>query len=110
MQSIVGVDSDEMGVEGCMVNFRQRNAVADYRVTQEFILIFDDVSGVEQHGFGEPRESAPTAVGADNRFPERRLMKTLLDGSQGVSALDFRLRRVKAILVRKAEGNTGALR
>jgi hypothetical protein len=110
MQSIVGVDSDEMGVKGGVVNFRERNAVADYRVTKQLVLIFDDVSSVEQHGLGDPRESATTPVGADDRLSERRLMKTLLDGSQGVSALDFRLRRGKAALARKTEGNTSTLR
>ena len=99
MQSIVRVDSDEMGVEGGVVDFRERDAVADHRLAKQLVLIFDDVSSVEQHGLGEAGQSASTSVGADNRLAERRLMKTLLDGSQGVSALDFRRRRREARFV-----------
>jgi hypothetical protein len=110
MQSVIRVDSDEMSVEGGVVDFRERDAVADHRLTKLLDLIFDDMGGVEQHGLGETGQSTPTSAGANNSFSEGRLMKTLLDGSQGVSALDFRRRRGKAALSRKAERDVGTPR
>jgi hypothetical protein len=110
MQSEVWVDSDEMSIEGRVVDFRERDPVADHRLTKQLVLIFDDVSGVEQHGLGETGHSTSASVGANNSFSKGRLMKTLLDGLQSVSALDFRRRRRKAVLSWKAERNVGALR
>ena len=78
MQSEVWVDSDEMSVEGRVVDFRERDAVADHRLTKQIVSIFDDVSGVEKHGLGETGKSTPASVGANNSFSKGRLMKTLL--------------------------------
>jgi hypothetical protein len=88
-----------MGVEGCVVDFRERDAVADHRLTKQLVLIFDDMSGVEKHRLGEPGQRTPASVGANNSFSKGRLMKTLLDGPQSVSTLNFRRRRRKAIFV-----------
>jgi hypothetical protein len=79
-----------MRVEGGVMDLRERDAVADHRLTKHLVLIFDDMSGVEKHGLGEPGQSTPASVGANNSFSEGRLMKTLLDGLQSVSAFDFR--------------------
>jgi hypothetical protein len=65
-------------------------------------------SGVEKHGLGEPGQSTSAPIGANNSFSKGRLMKTLLDGPQSVSTLDFRRRRRKAILSWKAERDVGA--
>src|ERR1700733_13275913 len=108
MQSEIRVDSDEMSVEGRVMDFRERDAVADHRLTKHLVLIFDDMSGVEKHGLGEPGQSASASVGANNSFSKGRLMKTLFDGPQSVSTLNFRRRRRKAILSWKAERDVGA--
>lgn len=109
MQSEIRVDSDEMSVEGRVVDFRERDAVADHRLTKHLVLIFDDMSGVEKHGLGETGHSTPASVGANNSFSKGRLMKTLLDGPQSVSTLNFRRRRREIVLPRKAERDVGAL-
>lgn len=109
MQSEIRVDSDEMSVEGRVVDFRERDAVADHRLTKHLVLIFDDMSGVEKHGLGETGHSTPASVGANNSFSKGRLMKTLLDDLQSVSAVNFRRRRREIVLPRKAERDVGAL-
>ena len=109
MQSEIRVNSDEMSVEGRVVDFRERDAVADHRLTKHLVLIFDDMSGVEKHELGETGHSTPASVGANNSFSKGRLMKTLLDGLQSVSAVNFRRRRREIVLPRKAERDVGAL-
>jgi hypothetical protein len=109
MQSEVWVDSDEMSVEGRVVDFREGDAVADLRLTEQLMPIFDDMSGVEKHGLGETGQSTPASVGANNSFSKGRLMNTLLDGLQSVSTLDFRRRRRKAIFSCQTERDVGAL-
>src|ERR1700721_3022688 len=98
MQSEVRVDSEEMSVEGRVVDFRERDTIADHRLSKQLMSIFDNMSGVEQHGLGETGHSTSTSVGANNSFSEGRLMKTLLDGLQSVSAFDFRRRRREVVL------------
>jgi hypothetical protein len=71
--------------------------------------IFDNMSSVEQHGFGETGQSTPASVRANNSFSKGRLMKTLLDGLQSISPLDFGRGRRKAGLSWQAERNVGAL-
>jgi hypothetical protein len=70
MQSEVRVDSDEMSVEGRVVDFRERDTIADHRLAKQLMSIFDNMSGVEQHGFGETGQSTPASVGANNGFSE----------------------------------------
>src|ERR1700733_2385341 len=110
MQSEIRVDSDEMSVEGGVMDLREWDAVADHRLTKHLVLIFDDMSGVEKHGLGEPGQSTSASVGANNSFSKGRLMETLFDGPQRVSTLNFRRRRRKAILSWKTECDLGALR
>lgn len=50
MQSEILVDSDEMRIEGGVMDFREGDAVSDHRLTKHLVLIFDDMSGVEKHG------------------------------------------------------------
>jgi len=89
MQSEIRIDSDEMSVEGGVVDFRERDTVADHRLTKHLVLIFDDMSGVEKHGLGEPGQSTSASVGANNSFSKGRLMKTLPDGLQSISAVEL---------------------
>jgi hypothetical protein len=110
MQSEIRVDSDEMSVEGRMMDFRERDAVADHRLTEHLVLIFDDMSGVEKHGLGEPGQSTSASVGANNSFSKGRLMETLFDGSQRVSTLNFRRGWRLVGLAWQTERNAGALR
>ena len=49
---------------------------------KQFVPIFDDVSSIQQHGLGKPRQRASTPVSSDHRFTEGRLMKTLLHGPE----------------------------
>ena len=88
-----------MSIEGGVVDFRARDAVPNYRLTKQLVLIFDDMGSVERDELGETGQSTPTSIGADNSFSERRLMKTSLDGLQSVSAFDFRLRRGEGCFV-----------
>ncbi len=46
--SIVRVDAYQMGVEGSVVDFRERNAVGNHGLAELLVLVRDDVGRVQQ--------------------------------------------------------------
>jgi hypothetical protein len=48
VDAVIGVDADEMGVEGGVVDFREGETVRDHRLAHEFVAVIDDVGGIEQ--------------------------------------------------------------
>jgi hypothetical protein len=45
MEPIVGIDADQMGVKGGMMDFRQRDAVGHDWLSEPLVLVGDDVGG-----------------------------------------------------------------
>jgi len=45
----VRVDSDEVRVECRVMGLREGNAVLHYRLPKPLVLVFDDMSRIEQH-------------------------------------------------------------
>jgi len=48
MHTKVGIDSDQMRVEGSVVNLRKRNSIRDHWLAKHIVFIGNDVRGVEQ--------------------------------------------------------------
>jgi hypothetical protein len=48
MQPIVGIDADQMGIKGGMMDLRQRDAVGNYWLAKPLVLIGDNVGGVQK--------------------------------------------------------------
>ena len=71
MQSIVGIDPDQMGIEGGMMDFGERHAVRDDGLPELLVLIGNDVRGVEQPLFGQSGQGATPVIGRNNGFAER---------------------------------------
>jgi hypothetical protein len=53
MQPAVGVDADQMGIECRMMNLRERDAVRNHWLAEQFVLVRDDVRRVEQQRIGQ---------------------------------------------------------
>jgi hypothetical protein len=53
MDAEIRVDPDQMGIESPVVEPRQRQAVRDDRLPQLLVGVHDEVSGIEQLGFGD---------------------------------------------------------
>jgi hypothetical protein len=51
MDAEIWVDPDQVGVEGRMMDFRERQPIRHDRLPQLLVCIHDDMSGVEQPGF-----------------------------------------------------------
>jgi len=74
MQSVVGVDPNQMRIECRVMDFGEGKAVRDDRLAQLLVRVRDDVGGVEQHRLGQPGQGAAAAVGRYDGFAERRLV------------------------------------
>ena len=48
VNSVIGVDADQVGIEGSMVDFRQRQAIRDDRLPKLLVCIHEDMGGIEQ--------------------------------------------------------------
>ena len=70
MQSIVGIDTDQMGIEGGMMNFGQRQAIRDDGLPQPLIPVGNNVRGVEQPLFRQSGQGATPVIGRYNGFSE----------------------------------------
>ena len=70
MQSIVGIDPDQMGIEGGMMDFGEWQAVRDDGLPQPFILVGNDVRGIKQPLFGQSGQGATPVIGRYNGFAE----------------------------------------
>ena len=78
MDSVIGVDPDQMNIEGRMVDLGQRQAVRDDRLPKLLVRIHDDVSGIEQPRLGQMGDRAAASVGAQDGISERCLVQTSL--------------------------------
>jgi hypothetical protein len=73
MNSVIGVDADQVGIEGRMVDLGQRQPIRDNRLAKLLVRVHDDVSGIEQPRLGR-WEIAQRPPGAQNGIPERCLV------------------------------------
>ena len=76
MQSIVGIDPDQIGIEGGMMDFGEWQAVRDDGLPQPFILVGNGVRGVEQPLFGQSGQGATPVIGR-NSVPRSLFQKIL---------------------------------
>lgn len=60
MESIIRVDSNQMCIEGGMMDLRQWNAIGDRRLPKPLVLIGNDVSGVQKQRRYAPRAGRRT--------------------------------------------------
>ena len=80
MQSIVGIDPDQMGIEGGMMDFGEWQAVRDDGLPQPFILVGNDVRGVEQPLFGQSGQGGLRKVaGARGNLTSQRKTRSCGD-------------------------------
>ncbi len=84
----VGIDADEVLVEGAVVDRAETEPVADDGVAG-LLGVGDDVGCVEQADLLQPADGAAVAVGGQHRTAELRLVDPLLDLSDDVTALDL---------------------
>lgn len=84
---VVGVDPDEILIEGAVMDRAQADAVAHDGVAV-FLEIANDVSGVEQPKLLEPADRALVAVGRQNLTAKAPLMDPDVRLADDVSPLD----------------------
>jgi hypothetical protein len=72
----LGVDADQIGIEGPMMNLRQGQAVRDNWLPKLLVRIRDDVSGIEQPRLGQVRNRTPSSVGGQDGISKRCLVRT----------------------------------
>jgi hypothetical protein len=53
MDAEIGVNPDQVSIEGGMMDFRQRQAIRDDRLSKLLVRIHDDVSGIEEPRLGQ---------------------------------------------------------
>jgi len=99
MQPIVRVDTDEMSVEGGVMDFGERNPVGNDRLAEQLVLVRDYVGGVQQQWLGQARERTAAVIGSDHGLAERRLMQPLFDCPEGVAPFQRRLGRQYRLLI-----------
>jgi|SRR6516164_1301327 hypothetical protein len=74
LNSVIGVDADQVGVESRVMELGQRQSVRDDRLPKLLVCIHDDVRGIEQLGFGQMRDPAmPWRASIEGEFPVRKL-------------------------------------
>ena len=84
----VGVDADQVVVEGGVVDLGEHDAVGDDRLAEKLVGVGYDVSGVEQVVVRQVADRAPVVVGGEHQIPEGGLMQPLFDQAEGIAALD----------------------
>ena len=52
MDAEIGIDADQVGVEGRVMELRQRQAIRDHWLPKLLVRVHNDVSGIEQPRFG----------------------------------------------------------
>jgi hypothetical protein len=70
-----------------MVDLRQRQPIRDDRLPKLLVRIHDDVSGIEQPGFGQMGDRTSAPVSREHRISEWYLMQPLLDLVKRISTL-----------------------
>jgi len=96
---VIRIDADEMGVEGRVIDFRERNTIRNDWLPEPLIFVSNDMGGIEQQRFRQPGQSAATIVSSDYGLAERRLVQPLLDGAQGVTPFERGLPRGQCSLI-----------
>jgi hypothetical protein len=89
VNSVVRINTDQVGVEGCMMQFRKRQSVGHNGLAEFGVDIGHDMSGVEEARLGQTRQRAATLVGGQYGFPEGGLMQPLAHHPQAISALTY---------------------
>ena len=87
VNSIIGVNADQMGVEGRVMELRQRQTVRDDRLPQLLMRIHYDVRSIEQPGFRQVRNRTPSPISREHRIPEGCLMQPSFDFTKRIPAL-----------------------
>jgi len=85
MDAVVGIDTDQIGIEGSMMDLGQREPVGDHRLSKFFVTVGDDVCGIQQPALGPSRNGAATIISGEYSFAERRLVKALADQAERVA-------------------------
>ena len=93
VQPVIGIDADQVPVEGRVMNLGEKQAVLDDGLSQRLVLVGDDVGGVEQLVLGQPGDRATPVVGRQYGLSKRGLVEPLLDQLKAVTALGFGMRR-----------------
>src|ERR1017187_3356164 len=95
-----------MGVEGGVMDFRERDAVRNHRLTKQLIFVPYYMCCIQKQWLWKSRQRAAAVVGADDGLPERCLVQPLLDCPEGISPFQRVLRRRQRLLIRYAERNS----
>jgi hypothetical protein len=88
VDALIGVDPNQMVVEGGMVDLGKGDAVGDDRLTERLMGVGHDVGGVEEVIIRQVADGAAMVVGGEHAVPEGRLVQPLLDQGEGIAALD----------------------
>jgi nucleoside-diphosphate-sugar epimerase len=64
VDTIVRIDSDQMGVKRSMMNLGQRQSIGHHWLTSVLVLVADDVGGVEQSWLWHARNRTASIVGS----------------------------------------------
>jgi hypothetical protein len=65
MNSVIGVDANQVGVERRVMNLGKWNAVRDDRLAERFVLVGDDVCGIQQQWLWQASHGTTPVVGGD---------------------------------------------
>jgi hypothetical protein len=70
MNSVIGVDTDQMGIEGRVMQLCQRQTIRHDRLPELLVRIHDDVGGIQQSPLGYMGNRAPPPIGRKNGISE----------------------------------------
>ena len=68
MHAIVGNDADQVGVEGCVMDLRQRQSIGHNGLSQLLVGVRNDVCGVEQPFLRQSGKQTAAPMGTDHRL------------------------------------------
>ena len=72
MHAIVGIDTDQVGVEGCVMDLRQRQAIGHNGLSQLLVGVRNDVCGVDQPFLRQSGKRTPASISYFN-YPVNRI-------------------------------------
>ncbi len=84
LDDVVGPDTDELTVEGGVVQLTERETILDPRLAV-WLRVWNDVGGVEQLLVAETAQGALLPVGAQHSFAERTLVEPYLELARDVA-------------------------
>ncbi len=85
VDNAISINADEVGIEGRVVDFGEREAVGHDGLAQFLVWIGYDMRRVEQARLWQAGDCASALVGVDDGFAKLRLMKTLFDQPHGIA-------------------------